>query len=77
MRNGKNRSRRQARFLDFVNSQSNVHSGKWTEVTMGKVEVRTGKPGKGEGIGKKAEEKSTRKKPGRKISQRNIHRQMT
>ena len=32
----------------FVNSQSNVHSGKLAEVTMGKVEVRIGKKGKSE-----------------------------
>jgi hypothetical protein len=33
----------------FVNSQSNVHSGKRPEVTMGKVELRIGKTGKREG----------------------------
>ena len=36
-----------------VNSQSNVHSGKRPEVSMGKVEIRIGKTGERPGKGHK------------------------
>jgi hypothetical protein len=44
---------------------------------MGKVELRIGKTGKGKEKDIKGQEKGMWKKPGCKISQRNIHRQMT